>query len=447
MAESELLQGFAPRLALYEINDQTRVEMQRIWPVIAPCLDGAIKDVLRIVLTLPHLAENIGKHHELLRFLEMSHFEALLVGTLDNSYIERCRATVEQETALGFDARIRSTMGNCVLRASVDALARKYWYSPARLAECSNVLSKFIAFDVANAMSLHREWAENAAEVRRKAIDDAISDFDGTIGKVVAAIKDASASLIMASSTMKQVADDTFQRTGSASSASAEITKRVEATVLATDQMSQSILQISERTVLGLDMARTAANDTQRAHQTIRSLEEASDRIGSVVELISAIASQTNLLALNATIEAARAGATGKGFAVVASEVKVLAGQTSNATNDISQQIAAIQEATKQSVEEISSIARAIADLKELASTIAGAIEEQGSVTREIAAGVHVTTDNIERASQELQSIEQAANRNVAAAAEVAGWTGRLSAHASELEERVESFFSRVRAA
>jgi methyl-accepting chemotaxis protein len=67
------------------------------------------------------------------------------------------------------------------------------------------------------------------------------------------------------------------------------------------------------------------------------------DRIGDVVELINNIAGQTNLLAFNATIEAARAGDAGRSFAVVASEVKALAEQTSKATGEISQQIAALQ--------------------------------------------------------------------------------------------------------
>ena len=82
-------------------------------------------------------------------------------------------------------------------------------------------------------------------------------------------------------------------------------------------------------------MAHSAVGDTERTQEAIRSLNDAADRIGSVVGAISAVAGQTNLLALNATIEAARAGEAGKGFAVVASEVKALANQTSHATQDI----------------------------------------------------------------------------------------------------------------
>src|SRR5262249_3642245 len=154
-------------------------------------------------------------------------------------------------------------------------------------------------FDLATTSTFYLQRVRDAAAARRQTIDLAISEFDGAIGGVIDAIKEVSLSLTTTSSTVQEVTGDTLRRMAAVSSASTETSRSVDLTVAATEELSNSIREIGQQTARGLDMARSAVADTERSNCTIRSLDEAAERIGSVVGLISKIAAQTNLLALN----------------------------------------------------------------------------------------------------------------------------------------------------
>jgi methyl-accepting chemotaxis protein len=447
MALPNVAPELAARLANYTLDERARGLLRELAPLVEGLLANAMDQVIAGASNLPKVAATYARHSGEIKRIELAQFRAMLRAEFSPEYLEQCRRTVEEETALGFEGRARINAGAAVFRVAVAALLEKHRFSPAALAERVRVLSQAIFFDIANTSTIFLQRAEQANSMRRKEIDEAIGEFDGAIGGVIEAIKEASGLLTETASTMQDVTEDTQRRMKSAAAASEETSEGVSQTVAATEQLSGSIQEIGQQTARGLDMARSAVADTERTNKTIQSLDDAAERIGSVVGLISKIAAQTNLLALNATIEAARAGEAGKGFAVVAAEVKALANQTSKATGEISAQVAAIQEATKGAVNEIASIARSIHELTAVSTSVAAAVDQQAATTREIATSVQKAAGHTAHAAEEIHSVEHAASRAVTAVGEISSWTMRLSARAQDLEARVGRFFSRVRAA
>jgi methyl-accepting chemotaxis protein len=165
-----------------------------------------------------------------------------------------------------------------------------------------------------------------------------------------------------------------------------------------------------------------------------------------VVRLISEIASQTNLLALNATIEAARAGEAGKGFAVVASEVKTLATQTAKATEEIGEQVRAIQDATSSSAEAITRITGTIGKVSEISTAIVAAVEEQGAATQEISRNVQQAATGASEVSANIHGVSAASQQTSAGSIQVLSAADALARNGAVLKDEVGSFLRQVRA-
>ncbi|RAH97316.1 hypothetical protein DLJ53_29375 [Acuticoccus sediminis] len=214
----------------------------------------------------------------------------------------------------------------------------------------------------------------------------------------------------------------------------------VQMVASAAEELSSSITEITQRISSSSERIRRASHDTQSVAAQANELLAVSGRISKVVETISDIAGKTNLLALNATIEAASAGEAGKGFAVVAHEVKDLATQTAEATQEVTQQIDAIQKQVETVVGGITEVSQTIESMRETFSGVAAAVEEQQAATHEITVNAQYAASGVSTASDTLRNVEDLSKGNLTAAQLLSTATSELSEANDNLGRESDSF-------
>jgi len=296
---------------------------------------------------------------------------------------------------------------------------------------------------------LEAQQAEQRAaqEQRGQAVEELITSFDSAVGQALGAVTSASTQLHDTAETMTSASMRTSDRAADASSAAESTSSNVQTVAAASEELHSAIAEIGRQVTQSTDISRQAQEEAGRTSETMVGLADAADKIGAVINLIQDIAEQTNLLALNATIEAARAGDAGKGFAVVAGEVKSLANQTAKATDEIGQQIAAMQGSTEQAVNAIKTVNGTIEQMAEIATAISSAVEEQGAATREIAKNVQEAASGTSEVTKNISEVDSATGETSQAANQVTSLASDLSGQADKLRAEIEGFLSSVKTA
>jgi len=270
--------------------------------------------------------------------------------------------------------------------------------------------------------------------------------FDQGVREILETVAETTIRLRTAAESMSSIAEETHSQASTVAEASGQASSNVQTVATAAEHLSTSIGEIGRQVQQSNSIARMAADEAERTNQVVSGLADAAQKIGEVVGLITDIADQTNLLALNATIEAARAGDAGKGFAVVANEVKSLASQTAKATEEIGQQIGAVQTETQTAVTAIETIADIIGSINEVTSAIASAVEQQNTATQEIAHNVQQARAGTSAVSQTISGVTDAARAAGAAASSVLQASNTLGEQSGELRTLVQRFLQDVRA-
>ncbi|ABZ85315.1 methyl-accepting chemotaxis protein [Heliomicrobium modesticaldum Ice1] len=273
--------------------------------------------------------------------------------------------------------------------------------------------------DLAESSSQLSDAAEQSAQASTQVAEAITSVAEGNNAQLQAMTETASVMEQISARTDKAVSisQEVSALTGETSQAAIEGRRAIDA---ATTQMNRI-----EATVTGL--ARVIAN-----------LDERSQAIGQIVDLIAGIAGQTNLLALNAAIEAARAGEQGRGFAVVAEEVRKLAEQSQDSASQIAVLIEEIRREIDAAVKsmndgsrEVTEGAQVVHRAGEAFMTISDRIVLVAAQVKEITAAV----EQLAAGSKQVAAMMQKAD---AISKEIAGQSQSVSAATEEQSASME---------
>jgi methyl-accepting chemotaxis protein len=153
--------------------------------------------------------------------------------------------------------------------------------------------------------------------------------------------------------------------------------------------------------------------------ETMRKINEASNKIANFSSMIDRIAFQTNILALNAAVEAARAGEQGRGFGVVANEVRTLAQRSAESAKEINQLIATSVERTEQGMRLVQNVGSTMSD-------IVGAIHKVTSLMDEINLASNEQSSSVAQISSAVSQLDRNTQQNASMVEEMAAATAGL---------------------
>ena len=396
---------------------------------VTPLMEGQEAIGYMSVRTQPSRAD-VDRAEHLYARMRQEQSQGQVVHRLDHGHLYRddTLGKLKKATRLGLSAQVTAIVlaaacaGLLVGLLSVDD--RGQWSTPGLLL----ALAVLVSLALAGGAVIHRRLIhplhDMLAFANRMAAGDLTSelrsDRNDVIGQFTQALQQLNVNL---GSIVKDARNE------------------VEQMLVATQEIADGNLDLSGRTESQAgSLAQVATAITGRSSeavhqvtQTMKGIEDSSQRISEIIHVIDSIAFQTNILALNAAVEAARAGEQGRGFAVVAAEVRALAGRTATAAKEVKQLIT-------DSAEKIAAGSKLTEAAQTTMDEARASVQQVSALVESISHGAQEQLLGISQINSAVSHLDAITQQNAAAVEQISAASVSLASQARVVSDTVQVF-------
>lgn len=255
------------------------------------------------------------------------------------------------------------------------------------------------------------------------------------ISKIIQQAKEEASAVAEGASEISTTNQDLSERTQKQAVSVEELSAAIQEMTAIINQNAENTGKVNELARWAVDAAKEGGKVAMDAISSMERIEETSNRISEIINLVNEITFQTKLLSLNAAVEAARAGEQGKGFAVIGAEIRDLAMRSTEAAKDIRILIEESAAKVSEGINFVNSTSENLQKIIDHITKVSGLIAEIASASKQ-------QTEGIDQTNKTVMEINKVVQQNAAFVEELASAGEKLSSEADVLLELTRGFIT-----